>query len=321
MKSPWERIVKSLVDALKMKSGAGSICIHRMENTSLYPAHQSCVTMRRTFLFPCLVALVAVQPLASQVRMDGIVIDDATDLPIPEARVRVFDGWGMLSRSRRADSTGNFSVTVKRLGVYRVQVRSPGYPDVSGTVITEAFPFQNIEVRMRKGAQLLAPVTILTRSQMLPTPNLQGFHDRLRNRLGAFLTREDVEAVRPGYISDMIAWTPGVLVRRGGQNNDDRFLFARRFAEGSRTEVVECPLRVVVDGEVVNQRTPAGEMGPVSVDFTVDQTMVDGIEIYMDPASVPDEFGGAAAAPCGAVVIWTRNRPRANPTGAVDADA
>lgn len=278
-------------------------------------------TMRRIPLLFALLSLFAVQPLAAQVRMDGIVIDDATGLPIPGASVRVFDGWGMLSRSRRADSTGNFTVTVKRLGVYRVQVRSQGYPDVSGLVVTEAYPYQNLEVRMRQGARLMAPVTILARAQLLPPPHLQGFHDRLRNRVGAYLTREDVEAVRPGYISDMIAWTPGVLVRRNGANGDDRFLFARRFAEGSRTQVEECPLRVLVDGEVVNPRTPSGEFGPVTVDFTIDQTMVDGIEIYMDPTRIPAEFRGSGGNGCGAVVIWTRNRPRANPMGAVDADA
>lgn len=274
--------------------------------------------MRRTALFLSLLSLFAVPSLAAQVRMDGIVIDDATGQPIPGASIRVFDGWGMLSRSRRADSTGNFVIPLKRLGVYRILVRSRGYPDVSGLVVTEAFPYHNLEVRMRQNAQLMAPVTILARSQLLPPPHLQGFHDRLRNRRGAYLTREDVEAVRPGYISDMISWTPGVLVRRS--QSDDRFLFARRFAEGSRTQVVECPLRVLVDGEVVNPRAPNGELGAVTVDFTIDQTMVDGIEIYLDPATVPAEFRGTESQQCGAVVIWTRNRPRPAASAAVNAD-
>lgn len=273
--------------------------------------------MRRISLFVCLLSLFAVQPLASQVRIDGIVIDDATGQPIPGARVRVHDGWAGWRR-RLTDSAGNFSVTVGRLGVFRVEARTPGYPDVSGQVVTGAFPYQNIEVRMRKGAQLMGPVTVLTRTQQIPSAQHLGFHDRLRNRTGAYVTREEVAEVRPGYISDMIALTPGVLVRRSGRFGENRFLFARRFADGSRTQVEECPLRVLVDAQLVNARSASGELEPATVDYTVDQTLVDGIEIYLDPATVPAEFRGQEAR-CGAVLIWTRNR--LHPTSAAAADA
>lgn len=275
--------------------------------------------MHRTSLFICLLALFAVQPLASQVQMDGIVIDDATGQPIPGARVRVYDGWHGWRR-RLADSAGNFSVTVRRLGEYRVQVRSPGYPDVDAQVVTGAFPYQSIEVRMRKGAQLRVPVTTLARAQQIPSAHLLGFHERLRRRRGSYVTREEVAEVRPGYISDMIAQAPGVLVRRSGRDGENRLLFARRFAPGSRTQVVECPLRVLVDTELVNSRSPSGELQPATVDYTVDQTMVDGIEIYVDPAAVPAEFREQDAQ-CGAVVIWTRNHGQRGSTGAVDADS
>lgn len=274
--------------------------------------------MRRISLFIGLLSLIAAQPLASQVRIDGIVIDDATGQPIPAAQVRVYDGWAGWRR-HEADSAGNFSVMVSRLGVFRVQVRSPGYPDVAGQVVTGAFPYQNIEVRMRKGAQLMLPITILTRTQQIPSPRHLGFHDRLRNRGGAYVTRQEVEAVRPGYISDMIARTPGVLVRRSGRFGENRFLFARRFAEGSRTQVVECPLRVLVDAQLVNSRSVSGELEPATVDYTVDQTFVDGIEIYLDPATVPTEFR-AQGARCGTVLIWTRNRLHPTSTAAADAN-
>ncbi|HEU4881973.1 MAG TPA: carboxypeptidase-like regulatory domain-containing protein [Longimicrobium sp.] len=273
--------------------------------------------MRRTSLFLCLLSLCAAQPLASQVQIDGIVVDDATGEPIPGARVRVYDGFAGWRR-RSTDSIGNFSVTLRKLGSHRVDVHSPGYPDVSGTVVTGAFPYQNIEVRMRRSTQVMLPVTILARSQLIPPPHMQGFHDRLRNRRGAYVTREDVAAVRPGYISDMIAQTPGVLVRRTGRYEENRYLYAHRFADGSRTEIVECPLRVLVDAQVVNGRSPSGELQAVTVDYTVDQTMVDGIEIYVDPATVPPEFRGEGAQ-CGAVVIWTRNRPPQTTTAALEA--
>lgn len=271
--------------------------------------------MHRTSLFVCLLSLFAAQPLASQVQIDGIVVDDATGQPIPGARVRVYDGFTGWRR-RSADSIGNFSVTLRKLGSHRVHVRSPGYPDVQGTVVTGAYPYQNIEVRMRRSTQVMIPVTILARSQLLPPPHMLGFHDRLRNRRGAYLTREDVAAVRPGYISDMIIQTPGVLVHRTGRYGENRYLFARRFADAGRTQIVECPLRVLVDAELVNARSASGELQAATVDYTVDQTMVDGIEIYVDPATVPAEFRDEGTQ-CGTVVIWTRGRlPSASATAA-----
>ncbi|WP_420127516.1 carboxypeptidase regulatory-like domain-containing protein [Longimicrobium sp.] len=274
--------------------------------------------MRRISLLICLLSVCAVPPLASQVRIDGIVIDDATGQPIPDAQVRVHDGWAGWRR-RHADSVGNFSVTVGRLGVFRLQVRSPGYPDVAGQVVTGAFPYQNIEVRMRKGEQVRIPVTVLTRTQQIPSPRQLGFHHRLRNGGGAYVTREQVSAVRPGYISDMIALTPGVLVRRTGRLGENRFLFARREAEGSGVQGVECPLRVLLDAQLVNSRSASGELEPAMVDYTVDQTLVDGIEIYLDPAAVPAEFHSPEAR-CGAVLIWTRRQVHPTSTTA-DAGA
>lgn len=256
--------------------------------------------MRRVRLLIVLLCSLAALPLHAQVRLDGIVIDDATGAPIPEARVELYDGWGTLSRVRLTDSLGNFQLPIRRLGAYRVRVRSRGYPDVSGVLLSGGFVFQNVEVRMRKGAQLLSPITLLTRTQTIPAGQYLGFHERLRGRRGSYITREDVEGVRPGYVSDMIAWTPGVVIRRV-PDSDDRLLHARRVVDG---QVVECPMRVFVDGEMVNPRREGGELGGASVDGTVDQTMVYGIEIYVNPALVPAEF--RADGRCGAVLIWTR---------------
>lgn len=264
----------------------------------------------------CFVALVLAPSLHAQVRLEGIVVDDATRRPIPDARVELYDGWGRLSRSRKTDSLGHFKVPLRRLGVYRVRVRGRGYPEVSQLVVTEAYPYHSIEVRLRQSARLLAPITMLARAQSLPRPEMQGFHHRLRSGSGSFITREDVEAVRPGYISDMLAWSPGVFVRRAGPAGDDRLLIARRVVEG---RITECPLRVLVDGELVNSRSAAGEVAPVAIDGMVDQTMVDGIEIYVNAGDVPAELRNAPAG-CGAIAVWTRSGGGTSRQPAVNAD-
>lgn len=272
--------------------------------------------MRSASYLLCLLALVFAPPLHAQVRLDGIVVDDVTRQPIPDARVELYDGWNQLSRARRTDSLGHFQVPLKRLGVYRVRVRGRGYPDVSQLVLTEAYPYHSIEVRLRQGATLLAPITMLARAQSLPRPEMQAFHHRLRDARGSFITRDDVEATRPGYISDMLVWSPGVFVRRGGPAGQDRLLIARRVIEG---RLVECPLRVLVDGDLVNARTAAGEVAPVAIDGMVDQSMVDGMEIYVNAGDVPDELTNAPAG-CGAIAVWTRNGSGPSRQPAVNAD-
>lgn len=272
----------------------------------------------RLALLLCLLALLPVPRLhgQQQVHLEGIVVDDDGRTPIADARVEVFDGWGRLNRSRRTDTAGHFRLPLRRLGAYRIRVRVRGYPEVSQVVLTEAYPYTSIEVRVRKGAQLLAPITILGRAQSLPRPEMSAFHHRLRTGKGSFVTRDDVESTRPGHISDMIAWSPGVAIRRGGASGDDRLLIARRVVEGRLTE---CPLRVLVDGELVNARTQSGEVAPVAIDAMVDQSMVDGIETYVDAAAVPADLQNAAPG-CGAVAVWTRTGGGATRRNAVNAD-
>lgn len=260
--------------------------------------------MRRTNLLLCLFALFIAAPLTAQIRLEGIVRDDMTGAPIPDARIELLDGWGTLRRARNTDSLGNFHFPIKRLGVYRLRVRRRGYAESMGTVLTEAYFYLNVEFRMRPNAALMAPLTLLARAQKIPSSAMTGFHARLREGHGRFFTREDVEALRPGYVSDMLAPIPGMIIRRSGTDNRDRTLFARRVtAAGVRQ--ADCPLRVYVDGELMNPPAANGEPTPGGFDGTVEQTMVEGIELYLDPATVPREFGGGAGG-CGAVAVWTR---------------
>ncbi len=259
--------------------------------------------MRSKILY-CLLALFIAAPLSAQIRLEGIVRDDMTGAPIADARIELLDGWGMMRRARSTDSLGHFQFPLKRLGVYRLRVRRRGYAESMGTLLTEAYVYLNVEFRLRQNAALMAPLTLLARAQKLPSPAISGFHARLREGRGRYVTREDIEAVRPGYVSDMLAPIPGMIIRRSGSDARERTLFGRRVtAAGVRQ--ADCPLRVYVDGELLNPRLPAGDLGPGGFDGTVEQTMVEGIELYLDPGSVPQEFGGGAGG-CGAVAVWTR---------------
>ena len=258
--------------------------------------------MRRVLLFLCTLALAAAVPLPAQVIVDGVLRDDATGHPIADARIELIDGWGDVKRARLTDSLGNFRMPMRRLGVYRLRVRARGYAPVTATLVTEAYVYHNVEIRVRPRVALGAPLTMLARAQTLPSPVLEAFHARLRSGRGRFFSREQVEMLRPAYVSDLIATAPGVAVRRDGE---DRLLIAQRVtAAGVRQ--ADCAMRVYLDGEMVNPRLPTGELAAGSVDHTIDQTMVEGIEIYPTASAVPTVFSGNGSPSCGAVAVWTR---------------
>jgi hypothetical protein len=262
--------------------------------------------MRRVLLFLCALALVAAAPLPAQVLVDGVIRDDDNGRPVTDARIELIDGWGSVKRARLTDSLGNFRMPLRRLGVYRLRIRARGYAPVTATLVTEAYAYHNVELRVRPHAALGAPLTLLARAQSLPSPVLEAFHARLRRGTGRFFSREHVEMLRPAYVSDLIATAPGVAVRRDG---DERLLIAQRVTSTGARQA-DCAMRIYLDGEMVNPRLPTGEPAAASVDNTVDQTMVEGIEIYPTAAAVPTVFSGSGAPSCGAVAVWTKSGRR-----------
>ena len=240
--------------------------------------------------------LLAAAPVAAQVRIEGIVRADADGAPLAGARIQVLDGFEHRVATVVADSLGTFRIPLRRLGTYRLRTSHAGFRQATGTLLTEAFPFLNVEVRLRPDGALAAPVTVVTRAQVLPTPALEGYHARLRSGSGRYFTRETVDRLRPAYLSDLIATAPGIEVERSA--DEDRTLHARLPAG-------RCTVRVYLDGELLNTRDAGGGLGPAPIDGTVVATAVEGIEVYPDPAAVPPPFREPADA-CGAVAVWTR---------------
>lgn len=254
--------------------------------------------MRRLSLILCAVALAASVPLRAQVRLDGVVRDDSSGAAIVGARIELISPFQRPMGARNADSLGTFTFPLPRLGEYQLRVTARGYQQVQVPMRTEANAYVNAEIRLRRAGALAAPLTYLARTQVMPNQALNAYYARLRVGRGAFFTRMHVEQVRPAYVSDLIGTVPGVVVQRGGRDGEHRTLLAR----------TGCVLRTYVDGQLLEYRPATGEPGPAALDAEVDQTIVEGIEVYVDPATVPAELGGGPDASCGAVGVWTRRR-------------
>jgi|GEM_PF-1689165 hypothetical protein len=140
-----------------------------------------------------------------------------------------------------------------------------------------------------------------------PLGPLAGFYERLRRRRGGyFVTREQIERLRPRVLTDVLLAIPGLqLVEALDGTRTVRFrgLPPLRIAAGPRPRVeIDCPPQIFLDGS----RTSVG----FGLDREVRPDDVEGIEVYSGP-SVPAVFAGAQAR-CGVIAIWLR--PTLDPT-------
>lgn len=261
--------------------------------------------MRYTFLFAATLGLLLFGLPASslaQLRVVGQVIDNKTLVPIAAARVQVFDRRGDKITDRVADEAGTFEFTPSGHGGYRFRASRIGYEAAETPVLwTDGYDHIRVEIRLDADAILLAPIEIVARSRVHPSPVLAGFRDRLESDVGGhFFTRGDIERLHPVYVSDVIAMVPGVRLESSRYGNRRAISMTRSFANG------DCPAQIFVDGFLLNRRSPVtGEGYGFTVDDAVSPGSVEGIEVYKGSSTVPAEFLNPYSH-CGVVAIWTR---------------
>lgn len=264
--------------------------------------------MRVSSLYPlALVALSATaQSADAQVSVHGRVLDDDTGAPVPTAAVIVTDPDGRSLQEAVSDSGGFFRFEPIDRRSVRLEVSRIGYEDITTSILYfDEFNFFRVEVRLASEAVLLAPLEVVARS--LGSPVLAGFEDRRSSAAsGWFFTREEIEALRPAMVSDVLARVPGVRLETSGRGTRRTVSMSRSAGLGRDG----CPVQVYIDGSQLN----ASRGGEVAVDDLVSPQSVEGIEVYRGVSSVPAPFMNPQAH-CGVVAIWTRRGGPSEPPG------
>jgi Carboxypeptidase regulatory-like domain/TonB-dependent Receptor Plug Domain len=136
-----------------------------------------------------------------------------------------------------------------------------------------------------------AEARMRTRGTRMLTSN--GFFDRKTLGSGTFLTRAEIERLRPRFLSDVLRRTTSMKMQQG--------MFGRSRSSSRRQQnpggfgMTQCQTLFFVNALPVQNFEP-DEMRPEDIE---------GIEIYDGAADVPSAFARNSAA-CGAVVIWMR---------------
>jgi Carboxypeptidase regulatory-like domain/TonB-dependent Receptor Plug Domain len=240
----------------------------------------------------------------AQMRLDGRVIDNESEQPIPSVSVLLQDARGRRLGEQLADELGQFSFLVKHAGPVRLRADRIGYRTTTTPLFDVAgYTTYRVEVRLDVTAVPAAPLEVLARSRGSPT--LAGFEDRRLAGFGWFITREEIEQRNPPMVTDILAAVPGVWLQPVAGGGNRRIVYMAR--------ATNCPAQIFIDGFHINRslRPAPGRRVSTTETFPIDDMVrpgsVEGIEVYQGLARIPAEFRTQDVA-CGVVAIWTRRR-------------
>lgn len=238
-----------------------------------------------------LIGLAAPTTVAAQAIL-GTVIEESSGQSLEGVRVVLLDEAEELMGETYTDEAGHFQLEVPYGGSWRIRASLIGYGDVASEPLElEIMERVALEVRMTVEAVPIEEPVVVT-SRMAPmNADLRSFYDRAerggRSGFGTFITRDDVDRIRPLETTDLLRAAGGIRVVRGRPGRG-RLLY---MAGG-------CVPAIYIDGAFIN-RWDTGD----SLDDYVSPNSIEGIEVYRGLGQV-GRFHDPRG--CGLVLVWTR---------------
>jgi len=202
--------------------------------------------------------------------------------PLPGAQV-IVQGIGM---GGVTDPTGTVRLTHLPIGARTVEVRFLGYTTQRSTVVLQPDRVSALSFELQMQPIQLAELRVKARRSILQT---NGFFERRGSGFGTFLTRSEIEQMRPRFLSDVLRRVAGVSLATSTYGGVSRASMRGTKVLGS------CPIQYYVDGAMTSIYNP-DEIRPEDVE---------GLEIYRGAATIPPAFNKGTAM-CGVIVVWTR---------------
>jgi hypothetical protein len=248
---------------------------------------------------PLLVAsLLVASPLAAQT-VQGVLLAEDGETPMPNARVALVGIGGTATGEVTTDADGRFTVTAAAPGMYRVRAVPAGGAAILFAPVTLAdgerkeLEFQAHPPERADSVYALAPVTA-TAERRRALLERHGYYQRQHQYLGRFLSHDDFQrlhGLRPiEKIQDL-----GIMMEPHGSG---RFLLYRaQLTGGADSPYGRCYLSVYIDGAPVND-IPVTELT---------ERDIAAVEYYTRD-NIPPEFNpmlGDPGSRCGSLAIWT----------------
>ncbi len=222
-------------------------------------------------------------------RLIGRVVDGETERPLSGVSVRL----GAAGLLRITDTHGNFTFAAVPAGAARLEATLLGYEDASGSIDIEGGETLRLDIRMTTRPIELEPIVVVASSADHRVGRLADFRYRAERGWGRMILREEIER-RGATQTALLVADRGMRISQVGPS-----AFSMQVMN-SRTN---CGPDVYIDGIPVYRGNSPGDSG-AAINL-VPPGDIEGIEVYVGPASTPGEFGGSSAR-CGVVAIWTR---------------
>jgi hypothetical protein len=253
--------------------------------------------MRRPLLALTLVLAslaLAASPAAAQRARRAVLmvhVADAEGRPLPRASVHV----GGYEYGAYTDAAGNARLPDIPDGNRIVEVRRVGFgfqrvaADFAvGDTVRREFSLRPAPVELEG-----LTVTSWGRSMAL---RRSGFYDRQRRGMGAFMTSDRIEAIRPLQTNELFRQMRGFMLYHTPDNHDMVVTTRGASVGGS------CLAQVYLDGMMLYQRDYLDQESAFNL---VPPQDLEGIEAYAGAASIPAEYNPTGNA-CGVVLLWTK---------------
>ena len=257
-------------------------------------------TARVIAAFVAVGALLPAAAAAQQGGVFGVVVDRDTDEPIGGVRVALVDLNGQEQVAAYSDDDGDFALKLPYETEWTLAAEMIGYAAARSDTL-RAGPHDRVTVQIRltvEPVEIGEPIVVTAVARM--NPDLRAFYERMeRGRIsgfGRFVSREDIDRIRPIEPTDILRTTSGVRIVQGG--------FGR--GRGVTMAGGSCVPALFIDGVQINRH----DRGDSLDDFLAVQA-IEGIEIYRGAQQVGRFFDQRG---CGLVLVWTR-RGEPDPEG------
>ena len=239
--------------------------------------------------------------------LEVFVTDVETGAPIAGAEVRLRER----ATAGVTDAAGVLRLGSLAPGADEALVRFLGYGQALIRVELRAGDTTRAAAQLRRVPAELAEVEVAADRE--PWRSLPGWEARRRVGLGYFLTREDIERLRPTKSIELMRTVPGVrLVPIGG----DKYVIRMSRAVGGG-----CQPHVYLDGvKVLNELTQAGPPQPSgtlrrparpprvtqgSILETIQPESIEAIEVFVGASQIPPQYNMTGSV-CGVVLVWLK---------------
>jgi hypothetical protein len=224
------------------------------------------------------------------------VVRNAQGVPIQGAEVWI-DGTDHRVVS---NDSGEYRIDGVPSGKSKVMVRRIGFhPDSKRLTLA---PGDTKQVKFVLDGMLEELDAVLVTAREGSNGRMQEFWARRMVGLGVFITRSEIERLRPGQTADLFRSVLGIRIISRPEGT--RLVSGRSgisaSPRGNSAASNACAMQYYVDGIFM---TP----GTFSVDEIV-PVQLEAIEVFRGPSEIPARFRQGDTG-CGLVVIWTREPP------------